>query len=139
MSENVFLEKEVVPNEKLIEKKLGSSYSQLKKIRKFVKEMVNEPVEEWKYYGKNSGWVLKTLFRRRNLFGIMMCEKFFKVGFIFGDKAVKVIKEEDISPILKDELQSARKYVEGRGLRVTVKDSKYLLDIQRLIEIKINN
>ncbi len=139
MSENVFTEKEIVPSDTLVKKKLGSGYSHLKEIRQFVKEISDESVEEWKYYGKKTGWLLKILINKRNLFFIIICENFFKIVFVFGEKAVKVIKEEDISPVLKDELLSARKYVEGRALRITVKDSKYLSDIQRLIEIKINN
>jgi len=139
MSENIFLKKEIAPNDTLVEKKLGSNYKYLKEIRKFVKEIVDEPIEEWKYCRKKNGWLLKTLFKKRNLFFINICDDFFKITFVFGDKAINAVKDENISQVLIDKLLSTRKYAERRGLTIPVKSGKYLLDIQKLINIKINN
>ena len=139
MSENIFLKKENMPNHTLVEEKLGSNYKYLKKIRNYVKDIVDGPIEEWKYYGKKNGWLLKTLSKKRNLFFINVCDNFFKITFIFSDKAVNAIKEKSISKKLINELLSTRKYAEGRGLTIPVKSVKYLPDIQKLINIKINN
>jgi len=139
MSENILLEKEVIPDDKLLKEKLASTYSYLTEIRQIVNETVGETTEEWKHYGKKYGWQLKNLFKKRNLYFIIICDGFFKIIFVFGDKAVSAIQKENISQNLKDELLAAKKYVEGRGLSIIVKDKKYLSDIKKLIEIKIKN
>ena len=58
---------------------------------------------------------------------------------MFGDKAVQEIENSDISDELKKKVLNAKKYAEGRGLVVEVKDNTSISDIKKLIEIKINN
>ncbi|MFQ6084086.1 MAG: DUF3788 domain-containing protein [Candidatus Aminicenantia bacterium] len=139
MSENAFLQKEIVPNDTLVEKKLGLNYQYLKEIRSFIKETLGETTAEWKYYGKKNGWLLKTLYKKRNLFFVNVCDGYFKITFVFGDKAVNAINNEDISQDLKEEVLAARKYAEGRGLTIRVNDDSCLMDIKKLINIKIDN
>ena len=138
MSENVFLLKEVKPTEELIKANLLDNYSQLEEIRKFIDDTLGETQEEWKNYGKKIGWLLKKLYKKRNLFFITICSGYFKVTFVFGDKAVNSIVDSTISPTLKTALMEAMKYAEGRGLSIKVEDDKYLADIKMLLQIKVN-
>lgn len=138
MSENVFLLKEVKPTEELIKANLLDNYSQLEEIRKFIDVTLGETQEEWKNYGKKIGWLLKKLYKKRNLFFITICSGYFNVTFVFGDKAVNSIVDSTISPTLKTSLMEARKYAEGRGLSIKVEDDKYLADIKMLLQIKVN-
>ena len=138
MSENVFLLKEVKPTEELIKANLLDNYSQLEEIRKFIDVTLGETQEEWKNYGKKIGWLLKKLYKKRNLFFITICSGYFKVTFVFGDKAVNSIVDSTISPTLKTALMEAMKYAEGRGLSIKVEDDKYLADIKMLLQIKVN-
>lgn len=138
-NENVFLEKGTVPDDKLVKDNLGDTYSYFRKIRGLVKDLLDETTEEWKYYGKKNGWLLKTLYKGRNLFFIRACEESFEIIFVFGDKAVEMIVAENISQKIKDELQNARRYAEGKRLRVQVRDERYISDIESLIKIKVDN
>lgn len=137
MSENVFLSKEVKPTEELVKENLLDTYSQLEEIRKFIDDTLGETLEEWKNYGKKIGWLLKKLYKKRNLFFITICNGYFNVTFVFGDKAVNSIVDSAISPSLKTALMEARKYAEGRGLSIKVEDDKYLPDIKALLQIKV--
>ena len=139
MSENKFLEKEPVPNDELLKKTIGLTFKHLEEIRTNIRENYGETIEEWKYYGKKYGWTLKTFLKKRNLFFITAYEDSFNLVFIFGDKAVRVIEESDISPDLKEQVLSARKYAEGRGLTIHVNNDTYVKDIKKLIDIKIKN
>ncbi len=139
MIENIFTEKEVIPTQELIENKLVSNSSHLGSIRRFISSSIGETNEEWKYYGKKNGWLLKKFYKKRNLFFINICEGYFNITFVLGQKAFNTIFESDISTELKTELAGARKYAEGRGLKIKVDDAKYLTDIEKLIMIKINN
>ena len=139
MTENKFLEKEPIPNDDLLKKTIGLTFKHLEDIRTNIREHYGETTEEWKYYGKKYGWTLKTLLKKRNLFFITACDGSFNMAFVFGDRAVNEIEKSDISPDLAEQVLSARKYAEGRGLTIQVKDDKYLKDIKELIDIKINN
>ena len=66
-------------------------------------------------------------------------ESYYKIVFVFGDKAVKEIEKSDISDKMKSDVVNAKKYVEGRGLSIEVKNRKCIPDIKTLIYIKINN
>lgn len=72
----------------------------------------------------------------RNLFFITICNGYFNLTFVFGDKAVGSIGDSAISPSLKTALMEARKFAEGRGLSIKVEDDKYLSDIKMLLQIK---
>ena len=82
---------------------------------------------------------MKTFLKKRNLFFLIPYTSYFKIVFIFGDKAVAEIEDSDISKDLKSVVINAKKYAEGRGLPIDVNDDSYLSDIKKLIGIKINN
>ena len=139
MSEKVFMVKEEMPTEEMISEKLSAVYFQLESIRQHLLDTLGETREEWKFYGKKSGWVLKTFRKKRNLFFIGIYEGYFRITFVFGEKAFKVIMDSDLSAELKSELEGARKYAEGRGLGINVDGPAYMEDIKKLIRIKIEN
>lgn len=139
MAEIVFNIKDKKPNDTLLAKKLGASFKYLKEIKKQIKEKYGETKEEWKFYGQKYGWQLKTLLKKRNLFFFIPYDSFFRIVFVFGDRAVEEIEKGDISNNLKDEVKKAKKYAEGRGLSIDVKDGKHIEDVKKLIDIKINN
>ena len=139
MSENQFKEKNLVPDEQSIRETLKSNYVHLEAIRSFISESIGETKEEWKYYGAKYGWNLKNFYKKRNLYFISMYDGYFKISFVFGERAFNAIMESDITTALKQELSEARKYAEGRGLSIDVRDDMYLDDIKKLLQIKINN
>lgn len=137
MTENAFLDKNFEPDEIQVRKILRGTYPVYEEIDKFVKNSVGETIKEWKFYGAKNGWVLKTLFHRRNLFFISIYDDFFKISFIFGERAIAAILKSDLSDELKKVLSEARKYAEGRGLSLTVNDNSYLEEMRTLIIMKV--
>jgi hypothetical protein len=41
--------------------------------------------------------------------------------------------------VIKNDLEQATKYAEGRGIRIEIKDKQILTDIEKLIVIKLAN
>ena len=78
-------------------------------------------IEEWKYYGPKSGWTLKTLRKKRNLFFFTPHQGYFRIAFVFGDRAVAEILISDLPKAMIEEVKNAKKYAEGRGIRIDVK------------------
>jgi hypothetical protein len=139
MTDNAFKEKELKPDDSGMTEKLGSVFIYWQEIQKFAVDNLGATSEEWKFYGAKYGWQLKTFLKKRNLFFLIAHEGFFKIGFIFGNKAVDAIEESEVAEDLKAEIRNAKKYAEGRGLAIEVKDGIHIPDIKKLLEIKVNN
>jgi hypothetical protein len=118
---------------------LGQSYKYWEEIRNTLENQYGPLIEEWKYYSVSSGWTLKLLMKKRNLFFFTPYEKYFRLAFIFGDKAVSAVEKSDLPVKMVQELKSAKRYVEGRGLRIEVKKKTNIKNVITLVAIKINN
>jgi hypothetical protein len=132
----IFVAKSEKPNNETLSRALGPSYKHWVSIRSALEARYGTLTEEWKYYSASSGWTLKLLLRKRNLFFFTPCEKYFRIAFVFGDKAVGAIEMSDIPPEMIRKLKNTRKYAEGRGLRIEVKEKEDVKTILTLTEIK---
>ena len=139
MSASVFDDKATLPDDKMLAGALGKSNRLWLQIKKHLKAEYGELIEEWKFYGQKSGWILKTLRKKRNLFFFISLKGSFQVSFVFGEKAVAAVEKSDLPKELIIELKNARKYAEGRGLRIDVRNSADVEHIKKLVEIKVNN
>ncbi len=139
MAASVFDDKASKPTAQELARVLGESNGLWKGIKKHLKAEYGELTEDWKFYGAKSGWILKTLRKKRNLFFFLPLEGSFKVSFVFGDKAVAAAEESDLPKDLIKTLKNARKYAEGRGLQIEVKGPADVENIKKLVEIKVNN
>lgn len=139
MADNFFTDKTIKPSDELLSQALGTTYKYWDEIRTTLRKEYGELIEEWKYYGQKYGWSLKFLLKKRNLFFFTAYDKYFSLGFVFGDKVVSVIEKSDMPKNIIDDLKSAKKYAEGRGLRLEIKKRVDITHIKKLVEIKINN
>jgi len=94
---------------------------------------------EWKFYGARYGWSLKLFEKKRNLCFIAPKEGAFDVAFVFGERAAEAALAGPAQEWLKEALRSARRYPEGRGVRVTVATTAELEQVQELLAIKREN
>ena len=136
---SIFLDKSVKPTNEMLSGALGQSYKYWEEIKNTLENQYGPLTEEWKYYSASSGWTLKLLLKKRNLFFFAPCKKYFRLAFIFGDKAVSAVEKSDLPVKMVQELMSAKRYVEGRGLRLEVKKKTDIKNIITLVAIKINN
>ncbi len=139
MAASVFDDKAAKPTNQKLARALGKSNGLWKEIKKNLKGEYGELTEEWKFYGQKSGWILKTLRKKRNLFFFIPLDSSFGVSFVFGDKAVAVVEKSDLPQKLVTTLKNARKYAEGRGLKIDIKNSADVEYVKKLVEIKVNN
>lgn len=134
---SVFTEKSHVPTEVQVAEKLGSKYALWEELRAFVLEKYPPGKQEWNFPGKKYGWSFRIKDKRRAILYFLPREGFFKVAFVFGEKALAAILESNIDQSIKTGLQNARKYAEGRGIGIDVNKSSDLEDIKTLVEIKM--
>jgi hypothetical protein len=139
MSANVFIDKLAKPDDQALVSALGKTYPLWAEIEKHIATTLGESVEEWKYYGLKSGWTMKTLYKKRNLFFFTACEGYFRIAFVFGDRAVAEILKSDLPKAVIEEITNAKKYAEGRGIRIDVKTRRDVESVKKLIAFKVMN
>ena len=96
-------------------------------------------LQEWHFPGQKLGWSFRIKDKKRAIIYFLPRDGFFKVALVFGAKAVAQVLAAEISPVIKSELEQAKAYAEGRGIRIDVRDGAGLADINKLVEIKLAN
>lgn len=127
------------PDDQTLSGVLGTSFKRWIEIRNSITEQHGTTREEWKYYGAKSGWVLKLLLKKRNLFFLIPGEKYFTLGFLFGDRAVEAIENSSLPAAMIREVKDARRYAEGRGLRIDVRNRTTVSHVLKLVDIKVQS
>ncbi len=135
---SVLIDKSPKPDEKTLSGVLGASFKSWTEIKNAITEQHGTTGEEWKYYGAKSGWVLKLLLKKRNLFFLIPGDRHFTLGFVFGDRAVEAIEKSSLPSAMKREVKDARRYAEGRGLRIDVRNRTTVDHILKLVDIKVH-
>lgn len=134
--EPVFVDKAVMPTEEMLKNTLGGSYDVLSSLKDYSNEY-DDITYEWKMYSKKSGWTQLVKQKKRTLFYILPRENYFEVSFVFGDRAVEALEASDLADNLKKELREARKYMEGRGLSISLQADSKLKDVLLLLKAKV--
>lgn len=137
MGLSVFMDKAERPDEHKLSEALGHAKRLWDQLKDYAKENYANLSEDWKHYGKNSGWTMKLLMKKRNLFFLYPGREQFVVVFVFGDKAVREIENSSLPLDIIETLKASPKYAEGRGLGVTVKTPHDLESVKKLLAIKI--
>jgi hypothetical protein len=137
MTTPVFPDKSQAPDDSLLKKTLSVNYKLWNEIKDYVLKQYPEAAEEWAYPGKSFGWSFRVRDKKRVLVYFMPCDKYFRVSFVFGQKAADEALASGISKEIKDIISSAKVYAEGRGFRIEVKDKKIVKDIKKLVDIKL--
>jgi hypothetical protein len=91
---------------------------------------------EWKYYGAKYGWSLKLFYGSRNLCFLGPHDGQLMVAFLFGPADFERVLDSGIPEPLKEELRTARRYVEGTPLRIMVKSPADLPPVLELLQLK---
>ncbi len=118
---SIFNDKTVKPTDKDLADKLDSNYQLWKWICDLVLSKYPNGLAEWNYSEKY-GWSFRIKDRKRAIIYLLPTDRYFKVAFVFGDKAVSIIMDTKISNDIKKEINQATKYAEGRGIRIDVKN-----------------
>ena len=137
MDHSIFMDKALRPTDSDLKKALGDKYTLWMEIHDQVFLKYPEGKEEWNFPGKKYGWSFRIKDKKRAIIYLLPRDKEFMAAFVFGGKAFEAIKQSQVSSKIVSDLESARVYAEGRGVRVPVPDQSVLKDIFLLIDIKL--
>jgi hypothetical protein len=139
MGLSVLDDKSKRPDDHDLSEVLGETKQLWDQLKTYVKETYPDIIEDWKHYGKSSGWTMKLLKKKRNLFFSYPGKGHFTVVFVFGDKAVNAAENSSLPRDMIKTLKEAKKYAEGRGLQFTVKTQDDIEIVKQLLTIKVEN
>ncbi len=135
--ESIFIDKNKMPDDNAMLLALGDSYQLWQMIKDYVFTKYPQAKELWSC--SKYGWSFRINDKKRAILYLLPRDSFFKVAFVFGQKATDIILKSSVSKEIKEELKSARVYAEGRGIRINIKSDSQINDIKELIDIKIAN
>ena len=135
----VFAEKTKTPGNEDLARVLGETVALWETIRQFVLEKYPAGTEEWNYPGAKYGWNFRIKDKKRAITYFIPQNEYFQMAFVFGSKATAQVLESDIATEIKTELEAARVYAEGRGIKIDVRNSEVIDDIKKLVVIKLAN
>lgn len=136
---SVFTDSTLSPTTSKLKEALGSTYPLWEEISDYTLKVTKGLVGEWKFSGPKFGWSFRISDKRKVIIYLLPRDQYFKVAFVFGQKATDRILEGKFDEEIKAELQAAKVYAEGRGIRIAVRDNSITIDIQELINIKISS
>lgn len=135
---SIFTDRRREPDEAELANGIGNeSLARWKELENFVTLTSKDSSPEWSFSGDKYGWSFRIKDKKRAIIYLLPRDGFFKAAFVFGDRACEYIFQSNISSQIRQELQEARKYTEGRGIRISVIDDKVMDDIKELIKIKV--
>jgi len=125
------------PNEEMLASVLGETKEWLDAICEFIKKEFGNFHTEWKYYGSKLGWSLKLFHKKRNVLFVAPEHGYFRVAFTLGEKAFGDVMQSDLPDRIKQELNEATVYAEGRALRMEIRKKEDIEPLWQLIRIKL--
>ncbi len=139
MDQSIFMDKAIQPDDEALKRVLDTTYIFWNEITDFVVAKYPAAIKEWSYSGKNYGWNFRLKDKKRAIIYLLPRNGFFKVAFVFGQKATDQVMISEVSEPIKSELLTARVYAEGRGVRIDVAGDTPISDIKKLVEIKLSH
>lgn len=136
---SVFTDKSVIPSEGDLKESISDTFELWNLIKDYVHFKYPNSIDEWNFPGAKYGWSYRMKDKKRAIIYFLPRENYFKVAFVYGHKAFEMVMNSNVNNKIKEELNAAKQYAEGRGIRIDVVNSNIVNDIKTLIDIKLLN
>jgi hypothetical protein len=136
---SAFDDKSSTPRAKQLTEVLGRTSALWDSLREHLASEYQPLAEKWIFPGQKWGWSLQLRQKKRTVLYMTPRKGHFSAGFTLGEKAVKAAHESDLPDSVLTLIDSARKYAEGRGVRIEVRTKKDLTATKKLAAIKMAN
>lgn len=139
MAASIFDDKSRTPDSVELVKALGKTSTLLKRIEEYTLEQFGMLSHEWNFYGKKSGWTLALVHNGRRILHLIPQTSRFTAVFTLGERAVSIAHESKLPEETKSEIDCARKYAEGRSIRIQVNSAADAEIVKQLVAIKLSS
>jgi hypothetical protein len=139
MTLSVFNDKSRLPQDNDLAATLGSTFVFWNELKRLIASKFTPLSVEWGYASKKTGWGLRLKREKRTILYMAPREGYFMASFALGEKAVKAAHESDLPVSVLKVIDSAKKYAEGRGVRLEVRSAEDVRNVEKLAVIKMAN
>jgi hypothetical protein len=136
---SVFCDQDNIPSEVELKLALADTFILWQQIENFTLLQCPTTKAGWYFSGTKYGWGYRISDATRVLVYLLPRSGYFKVGLVFGKKALTVIQNSKVANSIKQELSTTKAFAEGTGIRLNITDASILSDILLLITIKVAN
>ncbi len=140
MEPNAFIGKREQPTNSELEAAIGAAA--LTQWNQILGDLENGGLintSEWNSYSPKAGWSRRLKLKKRTILYMIPYEAGFRVAFIFGGKALTVIRETKFPARVLKALDEAKKYPEGTGIWMDIKKPADVGIVTKLAAIKVAN
>jgi len=137
MALSAFDDKAKPPKPAQVKQVLGASHELWQAIIDHLSEQYPPVDEKWGFSGKAWGWGLKVKQKKRAILYLTPQDAFFYVGFALGEKAVAAFLAAKPPKRLRELIEAAPRYAEGRGVRIEVRQRTDLKWIEKIAAAKM--
>ena len=139
MALSVFDDKQRQPKDADLERALKGSFVFWSDLKERIASRFAPLNFEWGFSGKTTGWGLRLKHKDRTVLYMTPCEGHFLASFALGEKAVKAAHEAKLPNSVLEIIDSAKKYAEGRGVRLRVTSARDLRHVEKIAMIKMSS
>ena len=138
MALSVFDDKARQPTEAEIARALKGSFVFWNELKERIASTFTPLTFEWGFAGKAYGWGLRLKHKKRAVLYMTPCEGYFLASFALGEKAVQAAHDSNLPASVVQLIDGAKKYAEGRGVRLKVTSTRDVRHIEKLAIIKMS-
>jgi hypothetical protein len=139
MALSAFDDKSRVPQDGDLAATLGSTFVFWNELKRLIASRFTPLSLEWGFASEKTGWGLRLKREKRTILYMTPCQGYFLASFALGEKAVKSAHESDLPVSVLGVIDSAKKYAEGRGVRLEVRSAEDVRNVEKLAVIKMAN
>jgi hypothetical protein len=134
---SVFGDKAHPPTPADLDSALGASARHWKRIVAGISKAHGAIDEVWNFTSAKFGWSLRVKQKERVLLYLIPQSGEFLAGVVLGEKAVKAARESSIPQPIRDLIDAAPVYAEGRGIRFPVTSAREADAAVTLVSLKL--
>lgn len=137
MALSAFDDKSKTPGDDDLAVMLGSTFSHWNELKAIIASRYSPISFEWGYASKSTGWGLRAKGEKRTILYMTPCKGYFLASFTLGEKAVKAAHVSALPPSILEVIDGAKRYVEGRAVRLEVRSIEDAKNIEKFAIVKM--
>ena len=137
MSLSIFDDKSRPPLDAELATALKDSFLFWNELKKLITLRFKPLSIEWGFASNTTGWGMRLKNKDRTILYMTPRDGHFLASFALGERAVKAAHEDDLPASVLKIIDNAKRYAEGRGVRLEVRNGRDVRNVEKLAAIKM--
>lgn len=137
MALSIFDDKNKPPTDADLAVVLGKTFKLWRDLQQRMARQVDPLASEWGYTAKSTGWGLRLRQPDRVALYMTPCDGYFLASLALGEKAAKAAHEAGLPEHVLAVIDAAKKYKEGRAVRIEVRKASDMKDVLQLALLRL--